>query len=173
MICEACYIATHQKAWYWRYVLTESGRRAPLSGLLFLKAWSELWEALRRVEGCTCMAKKAAERNKDWKGFANVAFDAQARAAYETADLTATHVYAVLEDLIGDGYRVTFSYDKANDAFQCSVTCQNEGKPEFGYTLTARGPSWFDALCVMVFKHETLAKGVWPLSEKTQGDKWG
>lgn len=173
MVCKACYAATSHKALYCRYLLDESRRGRPVSGLLFLYAWGQFLDGLSRVEGCTCMAKNNAKLKGDWKGFANVPFDAEARARYETDAPPAAEVYRVLEDLISDGYRVTFSFDKTNDCYQCSVTCQNEKRAESGYTLTARGPGWFDALSVVVFKHSVLAPDGWPLAEKTQGDKWG
>ena len=119
------------------------------------------------------MAKKAARNDTAWKGFANVPFNAEARAAFEKWDTTANAVYQEMEEMLGAGYRVTFSYDKTNAAYQCSVTCQNERDANNGYTLTSRGPSWYDALMVAVFKHVILTEREWPLSEKTQGDKWG
>lgn len=119
------------------------------------------------------MAKKAARPNTDWKGFANVPFDAEARMKYEAAEIVETVVYQRLEDLIASGYRVTFAYDKNNDAYQVSITCNIPRHENEGYTLTSRGPTWWDALCVGQFKHYELTQGVWPKGEKTQGDKWG
>lgn len=119
------------------------------------------------------MGKQTARKDTAWKGFANIPFNAEARAQYEADEATENVVYQRLEDLISTGYRVTFSYDKSNDAYQCSLTCQNEKDANAGLTLTSRGPSWWDALRVATFKHFVLASGKWPTSEKTLGDKWG
>jgi hypothetical protein len=119
------------------------------------------------------MAGRGKAQGTDWKGFANVPFNAEARMLYEADTTTENVTYQRLEELISGGYRVTFAYDKNNDAYQCSLTCGNPKDPNNGYTLTARGPSWWDALRVATFKHFTLCSLLWPHGEKTTGDKWG
>lgn len=119
------------------------------------------------------MARPKKSTDTQWKGFANVPFNAEARMLYEATEITEAGVHTQLEDLIADGYRVTFSYDKTNDAAQCSITCANEKSPNLGYTMTSRGPTWWDALSVAVFKHNVLCEGVWPKADKTTGDQWG
>lgn len=131
------------------------------------------YDVVARMGGCTCMAKKAATKAGDWKGYANIPFNAEARGLYERQAPGADEVYRWLEEAIATGYRVTLNYDNRNDAFQCSLTCQNERDENNGFTLTSRGPSWFDALSVALFKHNVLSERRWPLSEKTSGDKWG
>lgn len=119
------------------------------------------------------MATKGAKKNDGWKGFANIQFNADARQTYQTWEPGADAVYREMAESIGAGYRFTFSYDKTNDAYQCSVTCANDRDANNGWTLTSRGPSWFDALMVAVFKMTVLCPGEWPKSDKTAGDKWG
>lgn len=131
------------------------------------------YDVVHNSRECHCMAKKSASKNGDWKGYANIPFNAEARGEYERGAPVASDVYRWLEEAIATGYRVTLSYDSRNDALQCSMTCQNERDPNYGYTLTSRGPTWFDALSVCLFKHNVLAEREWPLSEKTTGDKWG
>lgn len=119
------------------------------------------------------MARPKSKTNTDWKGFANVPFNAEARALYEAAEIAENVVYQRLEQLISTGYRVTFSYDKEGDTYQVSITCSAPKNANEGYTLTSRGPTWWDALSVATFKHFDLCQGVWPHGERVVGDKWG
>lgn len=63
--------------------------------------------------------------------------------------------------LLAAGYRVGLSFNAANDAFVCSVTCKADSDPNAGCTFTAFAGSWRDAIAVALFKHYNVAGGVW------------
>lgn len=156
-----------------RHVFLLTGEDVPFSVSQVEQVLTDYQDSYREYYGRRSDMAAKAKKDTAWKGFANVAFNAEARAIYENWSLSSEALTQRVEDLTAEGYRITLTYDKANQASQCSFTCQNERSANNGYTLTARGPSWWDALTVAIFKHDVLTGGEWPLSEKTTGDKWG
>jgi hypothetical protein len=70
-------------------------------------------------------------------------------------------VFDAFSDLLADGYRVGFTYNPANDAVICSVTCRDDESVNAGCTFTAFAGNWFDALRVALYKHFVIAEQNW------------
>ena len=172
-LCLKCRIVARARLWELKNLIDLGQRGFLFSTAQAEQVLSDVHVRLDSVKGCTCMASKQSKKDTSWKGFANVPFNAEARGRYEQWSITANALYQAMEDVIAKGYRFTFSYDATNQASQCSITCQNDKDANAGYTLTSRGPTWYDALSVGLFKHLVLTEGEWPLNEKTTGDKWG
>lgn len=172
-VCPSCFHASYDASFAVRDSLRSEGMARRKGRFLFLAAWDEFMWQLAKSEECTCMARPKKREDTQWKGFANVPFNAEERALYSSADLLETVVHAQLEEMLATGYRVSFFYDAKNDAAQCSVTCADPKSVNAGWTMTSRGPTWWDALSVAVFKHFILCEGVWPKDEATAGSQWG
>lgn len=71
--------------------------------------------------------------------------------------------------LLTRGYRLSFSYNQQNDATIASLTCKAEGDVNEGKTLTAFAQGWLDALRLVLWKNEHIARGNWSKAAKERG----
>jgi hypothetical protein len=80
-----------------------------------------------------------------------------------------------LDQLLHDGYKVSFSPDKYHDCCGCFISHPDPAHKNHGQCLTARGPDFLGAAKVAVFKHFTILDGDWgtPVDQKDQRDEWG
>lgn len=74
-----------------------------------------------------------------------------------------------LAGLVGNGYRVSFSYNPANDAIICSVTCKDEESVNNGMTMTSFAGTWPEALMVAAYKHYVVTKQNWAKAASASG----
>jgi len=95
--------------------------------------------------------------------------DQAKNAATEMADIG-----EIFAQLIGEGYKVSASYDNYGKGVQVFLTPSNKDNANFGWTLTARAPMLLLAVGVLCWKHYTLFMQNWPkeVSEQ-QGSGWG
>lgn len=77
--------------------------------------------------------------------------------AYGAADAA----FDAVQELLLDGYRMSFSFNEQSDAVICSVTCKAEGSPNSGKTFSAFAATWTDALITALYKHFVIAGEVW------------
>lgn len=95
-----------------------------------------------------------------WNGLARVPFSKADKAAFEKWRGTA-EVATLLDDLISEDYKVSFSYDEKHDAYMCSVSCYNPHLENFKYTMTSRAATVIDVMYLALYKHYEVAKEVW------------
>jgi len=66
---------------------------------------------------------------------------------------------ALVTELLGDGYKLSFTYDHNNDCFICSLTGV-KGHPINGeLVLTSRSDDWQEAILLSAWKHFILFQG--------------
>jgi len=79
-----------------------------------------------------------------------------------------------IESLVDSGYKITCSQDNYNGAYAVWITAQDKDNPNYGYILSARGPTLLAAFSVGFYKHFTKFDGVWPKDDKPiERDPWG
>jgi hypothetical protein len=79
-----------------------------------------------------------------------------------------------LVSLVEAGYKVSCTNDLKSNSFAVWITPSSEDNPNYGFTLSARGPSLLAALSVAFYKHYTKFDGVWPKDERDYSkDQWG
>lgn len=100
-----------------------------------------------------------------WTNFTNIPVSADDAASIHKVYGTAEVVEAALSELLYAGYRVSFSYSPQTDAVTASVTCKNESDPNSGLTYTSFADTWYQALCVALYKHFVISGKVWTKSE--------
>lgn len=72
------------------------------------------------------------------------------------------------------GYKFSASHDDYGGGTQCFLTPSKTDNPNYGWTLSARGPSLVSAFAVLVYKHFTLFNQEWPKdSAPARGASWG
>lgn len=107
-------------------------------------------------------AGKNAGKNS-WKdSLLNIPMD-----GYSSADVRAHYgeVVALLDAIdavVQSGYKLSVSYNPANDNFVASLTCRLQGNPNFDKTISGFAMTWDMAVGVVLFKHFVIAgEGNW------------
>jgi len=73
---------------------------------------------------------------------------------------------------IGEGHKVSLSWDDNNKCFIGSATCKDEGSINNNHCMTSRSDDWFEALMMNVYKANELAAGTaW--SDLSESADWG
>lgn len=113
--------------------------------------------------------------NKSWTDYDFVTIDLsdaqkahfKALTAEETDELSDS-----LGTLLELEYKVSFAGDNRNDCIIASLTCRREADDNYGYVLSSRASTWYEAMMLCAFKHLFCCEnGVWP-KEKRQTN-WG
>ena len=98
----------------------------------------------------------------DWGGWIDIQvtqdmkeqFDIWAR---ERQDLMSSGV----ADVVGTGLKLTLSYDTGHNTFVASLNGEGNSRVHKRFTLTARSSDWWEAVCLLLYKHGILLKGDW------------
>lgn len=108
-----------------------------------------------------------AEKKAKWKAFINIEVNPQHVENYHNWGMSGDAISGLAEDLLAENYKLGLYYDAYSDKVTCSVTCNDPGSANGGYTFVATGPTWFDALAFALYKHFVVVEGEWPV--ETQG----
>lgn len=96
----------------------------------------------------------------DWQGFVNIRLDAAHKKAIKTLreSMADELFFAEMVELVDDGYQVSLSPDKENDAIIATLTgkeCENGNR---GYSMSQRHDDPYVALAALLFAHKELAQ---------------
>jgi hypothetical protein len=94
-----------------------------------------------------------------WLGFVDVQLSDDQKRLLSGITLEPEDVFSFLEEMTEDGYKVSFSQDKAHSCFLAAATGQDPENPNYGYTLVGRGPSLIGAVAALAYKHRDLCDG--------------
>lgn len=72
---------------------------------------------------------------------------------------SADTAFSMLNAVLTEGFKVSFSLNSQNNLTVCSLTDRREGSPTIGACLTGGGDGWFESLCVMLYKYTHLLQG--------------
>lgn len=76
--------------------------------------------------------------------------------------------------LVEGGYKVSCTNDLRSNSFAVWITPTGDDNPNYGFTLSARGPTLLQAFAVAFYKHFTKFESVWPKDENDPiRDQWG
>lgn len=124
------------------------------------------------------MAKKIREEKGKTKnkaafaGFANVELSNETKLEAKEWMRNVEEVQVELDDFFAAGYKIGIVKSDQTGGYQATAFCTDEDSPNAGYILSAYAPSWYDALCLLTYKHAIYCEGVWPVGE-TGKDIWG
>lgn len=95
-----------------------------------------------------------------WGGFINIKLDDDAHDAFDSwyANNMAT-VTDVFTELLGEGVKIGFAYDTANQCFIVTFTGALVDGDAARYCMTTRAGTWAECLGLAVWKHTVMAKG--------------
>lgn len=133
---------------------------------------TEAWwysEELRERFG---MAKRES-KDVAWQGFVDVKLTSEEKENYMAWDVHDEDLWVLLVDAIGCGHKLSVTYNKQNDQFVASFTGQTGTEGNEGYTLSAYGKVWYDAVRVLCYKHAVLLDCDWLRAKERVSDNIG
>lgn len=138
----------------------------------FVAVWRALDEKFGYEDfGGEQMAGKVKGKT-DWKwvGYVDHKLTQGEKAQLEKWDCVDAAVFDLLADVVGEGYRFNFQFDTKKTVFVVSFTGVDSLPEHRGYTLTAYGKHWYDAIRALLFKHCVLFSEGWPVSGQSSDD---
>lgn len=107
-----------------------------------------------------------------WVGFVNIDLtEAQKKQVKNSYIFTEERLFELIANLADDGYKVSVSWDFANNTYTASLTGICAGCANPGHTLTGRHSNLLVCLSVLFYKHfEVCEGGVWGQRGYVQGD---
>jgi len=72
------------------------------------------------------------------------------------------------EDLLGDGYKLTLSFDGTTDCYSAFLIAKPDQRINGGHMLSAYAPVFTGALAMLFYKHFTVLQEDWPA--RSQGN---
>lgn len=115
------------------------------------------------TEGLQIMAGKPKKNvvSGEWGGFATIQLSLEHKEMFGAWDLEDDDIWVLATSLIMSGYKLTLSYNDANQSYSASLTCRDKASVNAGLTLSGYASTWYQALRVVLFKHEVVANGDW------------
>jgi hypothetical protein len=116
------------------------------------------------------------EDDATWGGFLNLRLDDTQRGYFfdwYAENLKETNQQ--VDDFLGEGGKVSFSYDAQNQAYIVTFTGALTLNHAFRESASSRAPSLDEAIALMVYKHVIIAGGNWGNFKPKHGtmSQWG
>jgi len=134
--------------------------RSSVSKAWFLRLLAEAGEVemARGLAGKPSATKKAPSKDI-W--FVNVAVSVEQAPDIELEYNAWENIEKDWLHVLHGGYRTGFNYDASKDAIICSLTCRDDGNPNYNGVLNAFASDWQTALKVVLFKHFHVLDESW------------
>lgn len=98
----------------------------------------------------------------EWGGFINVNLSQQAKESFQSWwDTEADTFMRDADDLMGEGMKVSSSYDYENECYIVSFTGRPDAAMDFRCVMTTRASTWAEAMALAVYKHNVICKASW------------
>lgn len=95
-----------------------------------------------------------------WGGFINIRLDDQQKAEFaDWFDRNGQDVPLMLDDILAEGMKVAFAYDRENQSYVVTFTGALVGGSNERYCATSRAGTFDKCLGVACYKHGILARG--------------
>lgn len=108
------------------------------------------------------------DKKQPWEvTFIRCDLDKQAKLELKSWNLSPSEILEKVEDMVVDGYKITFSLDERNSCVAAYATAKNSHPVNPQMCLDARGISTIHALKALLFKHYVLLEQTWGNRERT------
>lgn len=131
-----------------------------------------LWSADRLFEVAN-VKKSKPEGNPDFKGFVNYVLSAEDKVGYGEWDMHDHDLFLLVAGIEQSGYKLSCSFNQKNDTFSATLMCIDIQSPNTGLILSAFAPDWYNALRILIFKHDVVLEGKWTEVAQVKSDNWG
>lgn len=128
-----------------------------------LEDWLYGWVRLiEELQGILAMPKsKANEQISTWKGFKDFRLSADQLEAFATDGVHDDDLMDLVQASLAEGYKLTFTYNGQSDTYNAAMTCNDDKSGNFGYTMSAFGPTFYTAIGLLMYKHHILLEADW------------
>lgn len=112
----------------------------------------------------------------EWGGFINVRLEEDAKPEIDKwLEENNDQVYPLMDDLMGDGMKIGFSWDRLNQCAIVTLTGSIHANYMVRYVMTTRARGWYDALVLALWKHYIYLKCDWGnyLPRTSRSAVWG
>lgn len=100
------------------------------------------------------------DENAQWGGFINIRLSDDNKADFSTwYDENAGQAGLLLDDLLGQGMKVAFSFDAENSCYICTFTGKLLASSGDRFCMTTRAGRLEEVIALACWKHFSLAKG--------------
>jgi hypothetical protein len=120
-----------------------------------------LWGVETMARGKSKTSVRTAAGGKQWTNFVEISLAGHDMAQIEAAFGTVDALFDALTTMLGEGYRLSMSYNPQNDAVIASVTCKDEESVNAGCTYTSFATDWVTALKIAAYKHFVVTEQNW------------
>jgi hypothetical protein len=130
-----------------------------------------IYDTTRMIEMAIKKAKTDAPKKAEFVGFYNYEMTVEAKAECKAWIRNEIEVSLAIENAIASGYSVKVNLDGRKDAYQATMQCNNPSDKNAGLCMSAYAKHWYDAIAVLMFKHEMCLGRVWTDKEPTPLDE--
>lgn len=114
---------------------------------------------------------RALPSDAAWGGFINIRLtDDEKAAAQQWIRESEREAMSLFDDNLGEGFKFSLSYDAENQSYVATYTGAGWEGSSLRCSMSARAGTWFEALALLVWKHNIHAGGNWG-QYRTDGKK--
>lgn len=122
------------------------------------------------------MPRKKAEKEPPpfkWLGYKNIHIPEIMRESAQAFCTDEKNVWFSFNQLLIKGYTVKVYFDKKQESFKCTLTCQSHEEANFGYAMSSYAGDWYTSLAICIYKHYELADEDWSSIESKASKSFG
>lgn len=130
----------------------------------------------RHIERCYVAQKKLApkaDEKVEFKGFVNYVLSDEDKGLYSAWDVDDHDLFLLAAGACQQGYKMGVSFNPKNDTFVATFMCNDGNSANAGLLLSAFAPDWYNAVKLLVFKHEVVLVGAWGDAKSQDANRWG
>lgn len=120
-----------------------------------------IYDTTRMMEMAIKKPNKETQEKAKFIGFFNYEMTAEQKADCKPWIRQDEEVALAIENAIASGYSVKVNLDGRKDAYQATMQANNPKDPNAGYCMSAYAKHWYDAIAVLMFKHEICLQRRW------------
>lgn len=116
------------------------------------------------------------ENTADWGGFINIRVNDDMRSVFTSWwGEHRTECWQALDDLMGEGMKVSLSYDNDNQCYSCAFTGRGWESSTKRWCMTTKAGTLDEVIALALWKHFELANGNWGdyRPDGTKKEVWG
>lgn len=121
--------------------------------------------------------KSQSKDSKDWQSydFVEIPLTEEQKADFKAMYAKdANALLGYIPELVGDGYKLSSTWDEPNKCFIVSLTCKDPLSTNFGYVMTSRAGDLWEAMSLALYKHRFACDDEdWGAETRTNGRSWG